>query len=57
MTGKNGLPIHADDLRAMGEDITEDTGAIDDLLALLGKKRQSDETSDNKEDCPRICNR
>lgn len=32
------------------EDVAEDTGAIDDLLALLGKKRQSDETSDSKED-------
>lgn len=32
------------------EDVSEDTGAIDDLLALLGKKRLSDETSDNKED-------
>lgn len=32
------------------EDIAEDTGAIDDLLALLGKKRQGEETSDKKED-------
>lgn len=32
------------------EDVAEDTGAIDDLLALLGKKRQSEETSDIKED-------
>ena len=23
MAGKNGLPIHADDLRAMGEDVAE----------------------------------
>jgi len=32
MTKKNGLPIHADDLRAMGEDVVS-------LLALLGMEK------------------